>query len=265
MIGLKGARVIVVDDNEEEALPILRAFAKKGIPTAFFDGNLIGFPSKGHRLSGVRLAILDMNLVLGHTSNKEKAAALVNVLGQILSPQNGPYAILAWTMHPEVLEDFKKYLFAAQSVPNPIFIVVLEKRDCKNKKGGVDLTVLSDKVEEVLSQFSPLLLLQAWEEKCFWAAAEVTNTLGSLVAGDADNLEEWLNLWKSQLLQLMYAMAEAEAEKHLDINSCLAALFGVLNPLHADRMESNIIELSDLFVDNSDEILAASMWCRAEG
>jgi len=62
MNGLSGARVLLLDDEPNEALPIIKAFAKAGIPIAYFDGKRAGLPAKTRRLRGIRLAILDMNL-----------------------------------------------------------------------------------------------------------------------------------------------------------------------------------------------------------
>ena len=76
MIGLKGTRVVVVDDEASDALPVLKAFAQKGVPCAFFDGSLEGLPEENEQLSGVRLAILDMDLVGVGVSDKSKAATL---------------------------------------------------------------------------------------------------------------------------------------------------------------------------------------------
>lgn len=261
MISLKGARVIVVDDDRSEAIPILHAFARKGIPAAFFDGTIGALPTKKYRLSGVRLAILDMDLIGGGVPDKSKAAHLVNYLGKILSVDNGPYAVLIWTKHQELRELFENYLQAAGNIPRPLFSVMITKRECKNKKGNFNLRVLSTRIEESLAEVSPLLFLQSWEEKCFTSATEVTNTLASLAAENAGDFTTWRNNWKSRLLELMHAMAEAEAEKNLDCDSCLSGLYASLNPLHADRMESQCAELSISLGKYATEILQASADC----
>jgi len=264
MIGLTGTRVIIVDDDEEEALPILKAFSEKGIPVVFFNGNVRELPQKNDRLSGVRLAILDMDLFGGGATDKSKAAGLVKRLERILSPGNGPYGVLAWTNHPEMLNDFETYLFADQSIPNPIFTIMLQKAECKNKRGKLDLRIISLKLNDALNQFSPLLFMQAWEGKCFQAATDVTNALSVLATDDAADLKKWREIWKSNFLQLMCAMAKAEAGKNLDANLCIISLYDSLNPLHADRMESNTPKLSNYFSDKSAEILSVSADCGIE-
>lgn len=265
MIGLSGTRVIVVDDDEKDALPILKAFAKKGIPTAFFDGSPRGLPLKDDRLSGVRLAILDMDLIGGGASEKSKAAALVKRLEKILSPNNGPYAVLAWTNHPDLLEFFEDYVSSAKNVPKPIFSIMLTKAECRNKKEKLDnLTLISKRLDDKLMQASPLMFLQAWEEKCFSASTQVTNTLSDLVSGNAAKLEEWRNLWKTQLLKLMHAMSGEAIGRELNKNLVLNGLYSLLNPLHADRMESNTAGLSASLAEYSTEIITGSEDCGLE-
>jgi hypothetical protein len=265
MMGLGGARVVVVDDDEQEALPVLKAFAKNGIATAFFDGRKRGLPRKDSRLKGVRLAILDMDIVGGGVSDNSKASALVKLVDQILSPENGPYAVLAWTKHPELIDIFERYVFQQTGMPKPIFTVSVEKAECRSAAGAFDLGCISEKIEAALKQISPLMLLQGWEGECFTAATDVINTLSDLAAeaNSATEPSEWRNHWRDALLQILYAMAKAHAEKHLDEGSCLAAIYAVLNPLHADRMDSNAATLYGTLKDQAPQILAASADCGA--
>jgi len=256
MTGLTGARVVVVDDDEKDALPILKAFAKKGISTAFFDGSPRGLPLKDDRLTGVRLAILDMDLIGGGASEKSKAAALVKRIEKILSPNNGPYAVLAWTNHPDLLEFFEGYVFSVKNVPKPIFSIILTKAECRNKREKLgNLALISKKLDDKLMQVSPLMFLQAWEEKCFSAATEVTNTLSDLASCDAAELDKWRDLWKTQLLELMHAMSEEAVGRNLNKDTVLNGLYSSLNPLHTDRLESNTAALSASL--NSTEIIKA--------
>ncbi len=264
MIGITGTRVIVVDDDEGEALPILKILAKQGIPAAFFDGSPDGLPGRDARLSGVRLAILDMDLLGGGASGKTKAAGLVRYLEGILSPANGPYGVLAWTNHPEMLDEFERYLFADTGIANPIFTLMLTKAECKDRSGRFDLTVISSKVGQALSNFSPLMFMQAWEEKCFEAATGVTNALATLVSDHASDLLNWRENWKVQFLRLMCAMVKAEAGENIGGASCLVSLYGSLNPLHADKMENDLSEMSRALGEKSAEILSVSGDCSIE-
>jgi len=94
MIGLRGTRVFILDDDESEAVPIIKALARQGIPVAFFDGTMTGLPPTGNKLIGVRLAILDMDLGEGGNSEKTMASAVVKRIERIIHVDNGPYVAL---------------------------------------------------------------------------------------------------------------------------------------------------------------------------
>lgn len=265
MISLTGSRVIVVDDEEKDALPILKAFAQRGIPAAYFDGNPNELPPENQSLTGVRLAILDMDLLGGGTDEKSKASALVSLLATVLSRNNGPYAVLIWTNYPHLRDYFERYLFSSSHVPKPIFIVMITKVDYKKPDGSFDFPQLSKRIQEALSEFSPLQFLLAWEEKCFMSSTEVTNTLSNLATNNnITEPENWRSIWKSQILKLMYAMAKEAYGEKIDKDSVLNGFYGSLNPLHTDRMESNTGVLSRIFGQHSDEILQASEDCGIE-
>lgn len=259
MIGLLGTRVIVIDDQETEALPILKAFAKEGVPTAFFDGEMESLPEEC--LQGIRLAILDMDLI-GGTDPKSKVSALVNYLKRILRPDNGPYAIIAWTNHIELLESFEKSVFSEKDIPNPVLSLMLTKAECKDKHGNFSLAVISEKLERELSNLCPLVFLQHWEERCFLAATEVTNGLSALLTLEAKDLKEYREQWKNQFLKLLRAMAKAQADQHLEASTCLTAIYGLLGPLYADRMESHAADLSSVL--DPQEILETKDDCGPE-
>ena len=259
MIGLKGVRVLVVDDEESDALPVMKAFAQKGIGCAFFNGSVEGLPKESERLSGIRLAILDMDLVGGGVADKSKVTTLVSRVEALLSPMNGPYVVLAWTRHPELIKLFEEYMFSRVDAPKPIITVSLTKDQCITN-GEFDLKVLGQKINEALSTFSPLQFLQAWEEKNFEAATEVTNILSNLILQETDPAK-WRLAWKNQLLNLMYALAKESVGESLDEHSVLIGVYNSLNPLHSDRMESYISDLSVLLSGSAAEILGQKEEC----
>lgn len=260
MIGLRGARVLIVDDTESEALPIIKALAKKGIPAAYFTGDLKSLPDKADRFSGIRLAILDMDLVGGGTPDKSKVATLVSRLEQLLSPANGPYVVLAWTKHVELIEPFEEYLFDNKNIPNPIIIITLTKDQCIDKDGNCDLKVMEEKLAEALGMFNPLKFLQAWEEQNFHATSEVTNILSALTSGEKDP-KKWREIWKNQLLNLMHALAQETMGDNLNKETVLNGLYYSLNPLYGDRIESLVAQLSPLLASDGEEILKQTEGC----
>lgn len=157
---------------------------------------------------------------------------------------------------------FEEYIFSSAQAPKPIITVSLTKDQC-SKNGAFDLKVLGQKIGEALNTFSPLQFLQAWEEKNFEAATEVTNILSSLTL-DEKNPERWRLAWKDQLLNLMHALAKEAMGESLDEGSVLSGIYNSLNPLHSDRMESYVGDLSDLLSGSASEILKNRKECDIE-
>jgi hypothetical protein len=257
MLRLTGTRVIVVDDKEDEALPILKALARKGVSTAFFHApGKRGLPKKTERLLGVRLAILDMDLIPGTPSREVKAATIASYLGGILSPDNGPYGVLAWTYHPEIVDEFERYVYESDNIPNPIFTVLLPKNQCI-ENGKCELSQLMNLIQDQLAQNITLHLFEAWEEACFSAATSVTNTLGRLEDVNGANLSEWRRNWTRELLKILRDLSKAESEQHFSEETCVNAIYESLNPLHADGMENLTPNLCSLLTDSASSIVAS--------
>ena len=257
MNGLTGARVVIVDDEEKEAIPVIREFSKRGVPSVYYK-DVNDLPtSDAEKLLGVRLAVLDLDLIGGADSEKSMVSTLLGYLRKVLRSDNGPYGILIWTKHVNVRELFEEEIFGVPDIPNPVFIVCISKYDCKNKKGDFKIKKVASEISKALDGFSPLLLLQKWEETSFLSATQVTNQLANLSTREAANLDEWRNLWKTEFLQLMHAMAAAEAGQQLNIDKVLGSLYGAMNPLLTDRMESNVASLRKPSSAHSAEILAS--------
>jgi len=257
MTGLTVGRVIVLDDDEKDALAILKALGQKGIASIYFDGKTRTLPKRSERLSGVRLAVLDMDLIGGGTADKAKAATLVRRLDGILSPENGPYVVLAWTNHIELVEHFESYVFASENTPRPIATAMIPKAQCKDAGSGeFDTRLIIAQLAEKLKGCPPLAFLQEWEQTAFRAATDVTNALSSLGADVTfHDLDAWRSAWKAELAQIMAVMAEEETGGRPHEEAVAPPLFRALNPLHSDRMEARSTEagsavgLADLDVD----------------
>jgi hypothetical protein len=233
---LRGCRVVVVDDKPGEAEPIIRSLGLKGVPVAYFkiSGEAGDEPPKQPCPPGVRLAILDIELGLNLTGGKPRVGYLLQVLKQIISPENGPYMVVLWTRYTEEKEIFEAEIFREQSLPNPIVTVTLDKL-----KYGKDLDAIARKLEEELSKAPAFRILQFWEESAFNAASEVTNRLSEIIDSKANDLSEWVAIWKTDLPQIIRAMAlEEYGEGLTEPKPTLTAFYTSLNPLHGDRLET---------------------------
>jgi|SRR5579859_2623483 len=262
MNGLSGARVVLLDDEVNEAIPVVKAFSKVGVPVVFFDGKESDLPKNNKKLRGVRLAILDMNL--GVTGpDKTIASTLVQTFSKIISPDNGPYGILIWTNHPELKDEVAKYIYEHPTLPKPVFIVMLKKAVFKKQGGGGEpqqfsIGKLSNEVLKILAENSPLECMQVWEGTCFRAATNVTNAIAELSGSTATNLDEWRRAWREEALKLLLVISKANAEEHHTPENCIPSIFLALNPLHSDRMDVLVEELTEDLSGHVGQIMAAT-------
>lgn len=132
MILPKNGGVVVIDDQPKEALPIIRAMSKKGIPTTYYQGNQeLDLPDEPTQI--VRLVFLDLQLI---ESNDEHqiAKSIANVLHKIISEDNGPFILVIWS------KNSAKYGTRVQEEINlyphlrPSSVIEFNKRDCLEEK-----------------------------------------------------------------------------------------------------------------------------------
>jgi hypothetical protein len=250
---LRGCRVVVIDDKPDEAEPIIRALGLRGIPVAYFKISPEDDPPQDPCPPGVRLAILDVELGLNLTGEKQRVGYLLQVLKQVISKENGPYMVVLWTKYPAEKETFDEEIFLEDSLPNPVVSVMLEKL-----KYGNDLNAIGAKLEEELTKLAPFRILQFWEEASFNAATEVTNLFCQIAESKATNPDAWLTEWQTGVSRLVRAMASEEYGQGLsEPTSALAAFYTSLNPLHGDRMENLTGNPPDRIVQCAQEILGA--------
>ncbi|WP_346961569.1 hypothetical protein [Clostridium sp.] len=122
---IKNHRVIIIDDNYKEALPVIGAFAKKGVATIYWNGKIDTKPEEP--LEGIRFVFLDMRLSFV-TDPRSVIAYLFTLLKSVLSMKNGPYILFIWSKHDnEYLEYFKSELLHDKTVPKPYLIINMEK------------------------------------------------------------------------------------------------------------------------------------------
>jgi len=128
MILPKNGGVVVIDDQPNEALPIIRAMSKKGIPTTYYQGNEeSSLPDKPCQI--VRLIFLDLQLIESNDAH-QISKSITNVLQRIISKDNGPYILVIWSKNggkysSGVQEEINKHYHL-----RPACVVEFNKRDC---------------------------------------------------------------------------------------------------------------------------------------
>jgi hypothetical protein len=93
-------RIAIIDDNINQARPLIEVLSSMQYPFTYYSGELKYLPSKEEFCNDIRVIFLDINLI-DDSEHDEKTlrAKLVPVLSRIISPENYPYVIVYWSRH----------------------------------------------------------------------------------------------------------------------------------------------------------------------
>lgn len=100
-------RIAIVDDQIEQAAPLMAALSKAQIPFTYFSGEIDYLPEES--LNDIRILFLDINL-LGDNQpdSKNLKSKLIGVLKRVIAENNFPYVLIYWSRqqhHKQLIED----------------------------------------------------------------------------------------------------------------------------------------------------------------
>lgn len=241
MILPTNGKVVVIDDNPEEALALVKALSRNNISVKYFDGiNVDDMPPQP--LKDVRIVFLDM--ILGTEGQKltTKAAKAAVVLRKVVdTSKRVPYIMFAWTKDKRLISRVLKYLKNKNS--EPMMYLDLEKSECKNDEGDYDVSVIETKLNEKCGEFKSLTAFLSWENMVNDCAGEIYKDFTSFYQIDAQ--------WDSNLKGIIYGLAEAFVGKEKNRDATTTdqerlrnAMFGI-NSVFIDTLE-NTVQKDDL-------------------
>lgn len=236
----ENGRVVVIDNEESEAIPLLKVLFINGIAAAFFTGMQSELPRKP--LEGIRVVFLDLELVY---SNKKKTikATLQKVLGKIISKNNGPYILIFWSVHESDYTKALQELFDDQlSCIKPAVVLSLEKLVyMKTNKAGqkefvsTALKLIDKKLRDELKKAGAFDLFVLWENIVHKSAGKIVNDFSSFYPLDEN--------WNKNMFRVFRALAEAYAGERLqpgNINEISKNSLLTFNIAFLDNLESVI-------------------------
>lgn len=152
--------IILIDDNYNEAKPLIQTFGKQGIPFYYYDGKIEDLPDEPH--VGIRFVFLDIELQgMEGQEDKTKASGLTGRLKKIISKSNGPYIIIFWTKHNEII-DLVITNCSEIGIP-PVACVDLEKSQCIDESGEFKLDKILTDIKDKLKSVGAFRLYIEWE------------------------------------------------------------------------------------------------------
>lgn len=240
MILPKSGRVVVIDNNIDEALPLLKVLSKNNVPTAYFTGEIEELPDRN--LENIRLMFLDLKLI-EVTVEKTIFSTLIKVLKKIISEQNGPYALILWTVHELDYKDKLSEMFRDElNKIKPVITLALQKfhyfeTNDSGKKIPVEnaLALIENKIKAELKNVGIFHIFSMWENLVHKSAGAIVNDFSSFYSQD-DN-------WNVNMSRIFWKLARAYGGKNIEIENANEitknALF-TFNNTFLDALESNI-------------------------
>lgn len=221
-------RVVVIDDNFNEALPLIQVLAKKGIPVSYFTGDQDSLPDSP---IDPRVIFLDIHLGIGGNDDRTIISVIINVLKQIIQ-ENTYYFIIAWTKHNELIDKIKNEL--QNNKRNPLFILNLEKTECKKEDGSFNIQKIEEKLKTELKNLGIFHLFILWENIVHKSAGKIVNDFSAFYPVNDD--------WNNNMTAVFKKLAESYAGQ-LDTSNATEVVKNALftfNGTFLDTLESQI-------------------------
>ncbi len=230
--------VVIVDDQYEEALPLMKILSRMDVSFKYFTGNVNELP--GSPLKNVKIIFLDIQLegMEGVQNDKTKMSTLANVIKRIVDTNSHPYIIIAWTKHQDLISDLNNSL----NNNKPLFILSMAKDECKNN-GNFDLNSISKKIGENISEFKSFKYFLFWQNLVNRASNIIVNDIASLIQKDEG--------WDKKLQKILKLLAEAYAGKQAINENTEKYSMLCFNNLLADIMERLIFQ-QNLILDRGE-------------
>lgn len=243
-------RVAIVDDKIEQALPLMRVFAKNNIPYVFYEGNNYNyFPETPE--NDIRILFLDLNL-LGdrNLQPKDIRSTLYSTLSHIISPKNYPYVLILWSLQENEYKAVLDELFEGdlkncapitiqdwiKSEFFPDFADTEENEDQESK--------LIKGLQDIIAGLPAYSYLMQWEN-CIHKSAD--DTIQGIFH-DFNSQGDWEN--NANCILSMFA--QSYLEKHYDKAS------------YEDKTRTSLLFLNDVYYDTLESGVLASTFPNAK-
>jgi hypothetical protein len=204
MDGFRTARVLVLDDDPQQAMPVIHALGLLGISAIYHNGSIQSpFPTK---LTGVRVMFVDMVLAEHGADASDPRACVTMVsetLKELVEDSCDPIVVICWTGHGTMAEEFQpilKLAFPKSKIDN---VIVADKSSLSRPE---DLEKLKQLIAKAVAEHGPINVLFRWEQMVHDAATHTTGAITKLVQQyKTDEVP-----WNERGYQLCAALALAE-------------------------------------------------------
>lgn len=241
VIPLNG-RIAIVDNNVDQALPLMSVLSRHNIPYVFYKGDDVKFLPENPE-NDIRILFLDLNLI-SERIEKEKdiRSVLYSVIKRIISPQNHPYVLILWSRQESEYSNVLEELFSNELKNcSPIIVANYIKSDFfPNFSQELDESVDDEKIlielKRILNTLPAYSYLMQWENHVHNSAdSTIKNIFHDFCPQDGwhDNASYILDLFAHSYLDKHHGDASLEEKVKASL------LF--LNDVNYDTLELAIV------------------------
>lgn len=118
-------KVLVIDDQIAEAMPLIKILGKRGVPVMYYSGDPSEFPD--NPFHEIRLIFCDLKFNVA-SDPKSVASNVFSILKALVASDNGPFILLTWSAHSTDYLSELRNTFEKEKL-RPEFILELSKSD----------------------------------------------------------------------------------------------------------------------------------------
>jgi hypothetical protein len=256
----KNGRIAIIDDQFEQAFPLINILSKNQCSFSYFTGEEKYLPEEGQNFNDIRLLFLDINLIdnAAHESKVIKGR-LIPVLKRVISENNYPYVLVYWSRHENEYESLIQEIFT-NDLPTrkPIAFLSQNKLDYfdldgKQTEKCEELTVnLFQNICDSIDKTPAYGYLVNWENQAHFS---VDNTLEEIFKS-LHTLESWECNANYLLNQLGENYAGNGTYKNQSPEEKIISAYQAFNNVYIDTLEyltnsSKIDNAKDLAFDEN--------------
>ncbi len=252
MIIPQNGKVVILDDNIDQASPLIDVLSRNKIPFTYHSDKVELLPQEGNPYEDIRILFLDINLSASGTPEETIKSQLQRTLLRMIKP-NTPYLALVWSLKENEYEELIKKMFE-EGIPEiqPIGLIPIQKSDffqlevsdqTPSEMAYVlrnDINVIEElekRISEAIGAMDALEAIILWENLVNEASSSVINEVFSMVSTKEDP--------NSRIKGILYKLAEAMYGRQLSTNSADEIVkkgLSILNNLLIDDIELKMLE-----------------------
>ena len=229
------SRVLVVDDEPREAIPIISALGSIGVGCIYIRGDEAEkLPKKP--FEGIRLVFLDMQLGVGG-SQRDVLSKTWGVFRQCVKPDTAPVVVVCWTRHQEHVVAFRRMAVkAAPSLKEAFIVPMLKPLGAKPEAWRVPL----NRIRKLLKDYHACDLIWQWENVLHRAATDTSQEIAD-ASSTLARPNRSAGKWQDATFAVCRELVRADAGQTADRLSAPASLFRVMSEMTLDRIGRSVV------------------------